>query len=140
MAQQVWSLNLFKNHKENNGSLQGVPTSFSWEILVIISNLWEIRILNIRQIEVRSALLSYNVNNFYFTSLYEILDFCSKITSEKCEIERSRTCWVTLYVLASVWYVHLSANFLWILMNNLVSNSSLLCINNTFSSALKYLP
>ena len=43
--------------------IQGVPTSFRWEVLVKISNLHEIRILNffaknIRQIEVRSALLS----------------------------------------------------------------------------------
>ena len=43
--------------------VQGVPTSFRWEVLVKISNLREIRILKffvkkIRQIEVRSALFS----------------------------------------------------------------------------------
>ena len=44
-------------------TVQGVPTSFRWEVLVKISNLRKIRILkffvkNIRQIEVRSALFS----------------------------------------------------------------------------------
>ena len=43
--------------------VQGDPTSFRWEVLVKISNLREIRIWKlfvkkIRQIEVRSALLS----------------------------------------------------------------------------------
>ena len=53
----------FESRENKIHMVQGVPTSFRWEVLVKISNLREIRILNffvkkIRQIEVRSAMLS----------------------------------------------------------------------------------